>query len=95
VNYLQQNYNIEIERGTIEENNGEFQFKGLDVKFKLERFYLQLPEFRLAFEIDENFHSGPAHPPDRELVREFEYFKSFQDQNVVLVRYGFKSRHRD
>jgi hypothetical protein len=95
ISQLQQKYQIPVIRGTPEENIGSFKFQEKQFQFRLEKFYLDLKSFRLAFEIDENFHIGAVHDPSRELVREFQYFKNRKDQNTVLVRYGFRARRKD
>jgi len=95
ISYLQKKHNVPISRGLATENSGSFTFQRKLHHYRLEKFYIETKNTRFAFEIDENFHSGPAHDPAKELVREFEYFKNRKENNVVLIRYGFHSRRKD
>ncbi len=95
MNYLEEKYKMPISRGMPGENSGSFLFQQKQYQYRLERFYLDTKNARYAFEIDENFHAGPSHDPAKELVREFEYFKHKKEHNVVLIRYGFRSKRKD
>ena len=72
-----------------------FMFDGKPYEAILEDFYFEHEDVLYEIEFDDNFHAGAHYNPNKEIVREFEYFKQHPLKKVVLLRYGFKQRQSE